>query len=39
MDDLKNYIYYSICEKSYELFKKTNYTTYTAFCNGIKNLS
>jgi len=37
MDDLKNYIYYSICEKSYELFEKTNYTTYTAFCNGIKN--
>jgi hypothetical protein len=37
MDNLKNYIYYSICEKSYELFEKTNYMTYTAFCNGIKN--
>jgi hypothetical protein len=37
MDDLKNYIYYSICEKSYELFEKTNYMTYTAFCNGLKN--
>jgi hypothetical protein len=37
MDPLKNYIFYSICEKSYELFEKSNYMTYINFCNGIKN--
>jgi len=37
MDELKKYIFYSICEKSYELFEATNYVTYTNFCNGLKN--
>lgn len=37
MDQLRNYIFYSICEKSYELFEKTsNYSTYISFCNGLK---
>jgi hypothetical protein len=37
MNTFDNYIYYSICEKSYELFEKSNYLTYSSFCNGIKN--
>jgi hypothetical protein len=38
MDELRNYIFYSICEKSYELFEKTsNYSTYVNFCTGLKN--
>jgi hypothetical protein len=36
MGKLDNYIYYTICEKSYELFEKSNYLTYNSFCNGIK---
>lgn len=36
MDVLKNYIFYSICEKSYELFTESNYVTYVNFCLGLK---
>ena len=32
MDKLENYIYYSICEKSYELFEDTNFSTYRMYC-------
>lgn len=37
MDKLDNYIYYSICEKSYELFEDTNFMTYRMFCLSFKN--
>lgn len=37
MDKLENYIFYSICEKSYELFENTNYSTYRMFCISFKN--
>jgi hypothetical protein len=38
MDELKNYIFYSICEKSYDLFEKTSYySTYVNFCAALKN--
>lgn len=37
MNSLDNYIYYSLCEKSYELFKMGNYSTYRNFCKNIKN--
>jgi len=36
MNNLDNYIYYTICEKSYELFEKTKYMNYPSFCNGFK---
>lgn len=36
MNKYKNYIYYSICEKSFELFQDSNYLTYSSFCYGIK---
>lgn len=32
-----NYVYMSICEITLELFKKTNYITYKAYCNSIKD--
>jgi hypothetical protein len=31
-----NYIFLTICEKSYELFKETKYMTYIAYCNNFK---
>jgi hypothetical protein len=38
MDKLENYIFYTICEKSYELFEtQTNFMTYRMFCYTIKN--
>jgi hypothetical protein len=37
MDKLENYIFYSICEKSYELFETTNYSTYRMFCISFRN--
>jgi hypothetical protein len=37
MDKLDNYIYYSICEKSYELFEDSNFMSYRMFCNSMKN--
>ena len=37
MSKLNNYIYYSICEKSYELFKESNFMSYRMFCFSFKN--
>lgn len=37
MGSFDNYVYYSICEKSYEMFKLTGYSTYRNFCKNIKN--
>jgi hypothetical protein len=37
MSKLDNYIYYSICEKSYELFKESNFMSYRMFCFSFKN--
>lgn len=34
---LDNYIYYSICDKSYDIFKRSAYSTYRNFCNNIKH--
>jgi hypothetical protein len=36
MSVLSNYIYYSICEKAYDLFEESNFMTFRNFCNGIK---
>ena len=35
MVKLDNYVFLTICEKSYELFKKSNFMTYAAYCNNI----
>jgi hypothetical protein len=32
MSSLNSYIILSIAEKAYELFKKSNFSTYTSFC-------
>jgi hypothetical protein len=32
-----NYIFLTICEKSYENFKKTKFMTYSAYCSNFKN--
>ena len=37
MVSLDNYIYYSICEKSHEIFENTAYATYRNFCKNIKD--
>jgi len=37
MDKLENYIYYSICEKSYELFEDTNFSTYRMYCYSFRD--
>jgi len=37
VEKLNNYINYSICEKSYDLFNKTDFMTYRSFCNSLKN--
>jgi len=29
---LDNYIYLTICEESFKLFKKTNFSTYNSYC-------
>jgi hypothetical protein len=36
MSKFENYIFLTICEKSYELFKTTKYMTYVAYCNIFK---
>lgn len=37
MVKFENYIFLTICEKSYELFKKTKFMTFIAYCNNFKN--
>lgn len=38
MTRFDNHVYYSICEKSYEIFmEKTNFQTFSAFCSAFKN--
>lgn len=36
MNKLDNYIFYTICEKSYEMFEETNFMTYRMFCYTLK---
>ena len=36
MNKLDNYIFYSICERSFELFKDTKFVTFTIFCDSLK---
>jgi hypothetical protein len=38
MNSLDKFVMFSIAEKTYEIFKKTKYTTYVNFCNKL-NLS
>ena len=35
MNNINNLVYYTICEKSYELFKLTKYQSYYSFCNAL----
>ena len=37
MNKFDNYIYYTICEKTLELAKRTRYRTHSTFCQGFKN--
>jgi len=37
VNKLDNYIFYTICEMSYEIFEQTNFTTYRMFCYTLKN--
>lgn len=37
MNNLDNYIYYTICEKSYMLFETSKFNTYRSFCNSLKS--
>ena len=36
MSKLKNFIYLNICEVSLELFNASFYSTYLAYCNGMR---
>jgi hypothetical protein len=36
MVNLDNYIYYSICEKSFDFYKYSHFSTYRNFCNIIR---
>ncbi len=36
MSKLKNFVYLNICEVSLELFKTSFYSTYLAYCNGMR---
>lgn len=37
MNRFDNYIFYSICDKSYELYKKGHFRNYHSFCNTLKS--
>lgn len=36
MDNIKSYIYLSICESSFKRFEKSNFSTYMGYCNSMK---
>ena len=35
MNKLENHIFYTICDKSFQLFKLSNYLSFHSFCNGL----
>ncbi len=35
VNKLENYVFYTICERAYILFKKTYYLSFHSFCNGL----
>jgi hypothetical protein len=38
MDKFRNYVYLTICETSLELYRKTNFSTYSGYCSGMDQL-
>ncbi len=37
MNRFDNYVYYAICEKTYEHFETTKFSNYILYCNDMKN--